>query len=39
MIAAVLGLLCGVALAFLFDYLDDSVKSKEDFERAVPRLR
>jgi succinoglycan biosynthesis transport protein ExoP len=38
MIAAVLGLLCGVALTFLFDYLDDSVKDKEDFERAVPRL-
>ena len=37
-IAAVLGLLCGVALTFLFDYLDDSVKDKEDFERAVPRL-
>jgi succinoglycan biosynthesis transport protein ExoP len=38
LMAAVLGLLCGVALAFLFDYLDDSVKDKEDFERAVPRL-
>jgi succinoglycan biosynthesis transport protein ExoP len=37
-IAAVLGLLCGIALTFLFDYLDDSVKDKEDFERAVPRL-
>ena len=39
MIAAVLGLLCGVALTFLFDYLDDSVKDKEDFERAVPDSR
>jgi polysaccharide biosynthesis transport protein len=37
-IAAVLGLLCGIALTFLFDYLDDSVKDKDDFERAVPRL-
>jgi capsular exopolysaccharide synthesis family protein len=37
-VAAILGLLCGVALAFLFEYVDDSIKSKEDFERAVPGL-
>ena len=35
-IAVILGLLCGVALAFLFEYVDDSIKSKEEFERAVP---
>jgi succinoglycan biosynthesis transport protein ExoP len=29
-----LGLLLGVALAFLREYLDDSVKTKEDLERA-----
>jgi polysaccharide biosynthesis transport protein len=28
----------GVGLAFLRDYLDDSVKGKEDLERAVPGL-
>jgi polysaccharide biosynthesis transport protein len=37
-LAVVLGLLLGIGLAFLLDYLDDSVKSKEDFERAVPGL-
>lgn len=34
----VLGLLFGVALAFLVEYLDDSIKGKDDFERAVPGL-
>ncbi len=36
--ALAMGLLLGVALAFLRDYLDDSVKDKEDFERVVPDL-
>ncbi len=36
--ALAMGLLLGVALAFLGDYLDDSVKDKEDFERVVPDL-
>ncbi len=35
-LAVVLGLLFGVGLAFLVEYLDDSIKGKEDFERAVP---
>ena len=34
--ALVVGLMLGVALAFLRDYLDDSVKDKDDFERVVP---
>jgi succinoglycan biosynthesis transport protein ExoP len=33
-----LGLLLGVGLAFLREYLDDSIKGKEDFERAVPGM-
>jgi polysaccharide biosynthesis transport protein len=37
-LAIVLGLLLGVGLAFLRDYLDDSIKGKEDLERAVPGL-
>jgi succinoglycan biosynthesis transport protein ExoP len=32
----ILGLLIGVALAFLVDYLDDSIKGKEDLDRAIP---
>ncbi len=32
--AVTFGLLLGVGLALLIDYLDDSVKSKEDLERA-----
>jgi succinoglycan biosynthesis transport protein ExoP len=35
-LAIVLGLMLGVGLAFLVDYLDDSIKGKEEFERAVP---
>jgi succinoglycan biosynthesis transport protein ExoP len=35
-VALVVGLLFGVGLAFLFDYLDDSIKAKEDVERAAP---
>jgi polysaccharide biosynthesis transport protein len=37
-LGGVLGLMVGVGLAFLRDYLDDSVKGKEDLERAVPGL-
>jgi tyrosine-protein kinase len=34
LIALVLGLVLGVCLAFLREYLDDSIRSKEDLERA-----
>ncbi len=34
-LAAVVGLIFGVGLAFLFDYLDDSVRDEEDLERAT----
>jgi polysaccharide biosynthesis transport protein len=34
LIALVLGLLLGIGLAFLRDYLDDSIRTKEDLERA-----
>lgn len=37
-LAIAVGLLLGVCLAFLLDYLDDSVKTKEDFERVAPGL-
>ena len=30
------GLVLGIGLAFLLDYLDDSVKGKEDIERVAP---
>ncbi|MGH9279838.1 MAG: YveK family protein, partial [Acidimicrobiales bacterium] len=39
LIALVVGLLVGVALAFLVEFLDDSVKSKEDLDRVAPDLR
>ncbi len=29
------GLVLGIALAFLFEHLDDSIKTKEDFERVA----
>jgi non-specific protein-tyrosine kinase len=35
-LAVILGLMLGVGVAFLIDHLDDSIKAKEDFERAVP---
>ena len=38
LVAVILGLMCGTALAFLFEYIDDTIKSKEEFERAVPGL-
>ena len=37
-LGGVLGLLLGVGLAFLREHLDESIKGKEDFERAVPGL-
>lgn len=35
-LAVILGLMLGVGVAFLIDHLDDSIKAKDDFERAVP---
>ncbi len=37
-VALVVGLMFGVATAFLFEYLDDSIKTKEDLERAAHDL-
>ena len=37
-VALALGLLLGFGLAFLLAYLDDSVKAREDVDRAVPGL-
>lgn len=37
-LALVLGVLFGVVLVFLFDYLDDSIRTKEDLERVLPGL-
>lgn len=34
----VLGLFLGVGMAFLIEYLDDTIKGKEDLERTVPGL-
>ncbi|MDQ4131961.1 MAG: polysaccharide biosynthesis tyrosine autokinase [Actinomycetota bacterium] len=34
-VAGVLGLMLGLALALLIDYLDDSVKTKDDLERVT----
>ena len=31
-----LGVLFGIGLAFLVEYLDDSIKAKEDLDRAIP---
>ncbi|MEJ7584426.1 MAG: polysaccharide biosynthesis tyrosine autokinase, partial [Acidimicrobiales bacterium] len=36
MLALVVGLVLGIGLAFLRDYLDDSLKSKDDVGRVVP---
>lgn len=33
--ALAMGLLLGLALAYLFEYLDDSIKSKDDVQRAI----
>jgi polysaccharide biosynthesis transport protein len=35
LIALAVGLMFGIGLAFLFEYLDDSIKSKDDLERAA----
>jgi uncharacterized protein involved in exopolysaccharide biosynthesis len=35
LLAAMLGLMVGVGLAFLIEYLDDSVRTPEELERAV----
>jgi capsular exopolysaccharide synthesis family protein len=37
-LAGIIGLILGVGLAFLFEYLDDSIKSKEDVDQVVPDL-
>jgi len=37
-IATALGLFLGLGVAFVREFLDDSVKSKEDLERAAPGL-
>lgn len=37
-LAFVLGLMLGISGAFLIEYLDDSIKRKEDLERAVPGI-
>lgn len=37
-VALVLGLILGVAIAFLVEYADDSVKDKEQLERVSPGL-
>lgn len=37
-IALVLGAFLGLGVVFLVDYLDDSIRSKEDVERAEPTL-
>jgi capsular exopolysaccharide synthesis family protein len=37
-VALTVGLILGVGLAFLREYMDDTVKSKEDVDRAAPGL-
>ena len=37
-IAAIVGLLLGIGVAFLIEYLDDSLNSKEDVERVLPDM-
>lgn len=38
MVAGALGLVAGLGLALLREYLDDSLREKEDLERAMPGL-
>jgi polysaccharide biosynthesis transport protein len=38
LLAALLGLILGIGLAFLREYFDDSIKTKEDLERATGEL-
>ncbi len=35
-LGVLVGLMLGTGLAFLFEFLDDSIKSKDDLERATP---
>jgi len=37
-LAGALGLMMGVAVAYLIEYLDDSVKTKDDVDRVTPGL-
>lgn len=37
-LAVMLGVLLGVGLAFIIDHLDDSIKNKDDLERATPGM-
>ncbi len=37
-VALAVGLIFGAGVAFLFEYLDDSIRSKEDLERAAPQV-
>ncbi len=37
-VALAVGLIFGVGLAFLFEYLDDTIKTKDDLERATQGL-
>jgi non-specific protein-tyrosine kinase len=37
-LATMVGLILGVGLAFMFEHLDDSIKGREDIERAVGGL-
>src|SRR5206468_11618215 len=37
-VAAILGMLLGIGLAFLVDYLDDSIKGQDDLESLVGTL-
>jgi capsular exopolysaccharide synthesis family protein len=38
LLGAFIGLVLGVGAAFLFEHLDDSVKTKDDVERKVPHI-
>ena len=37
-VALVLGLFIGLGVVFLADYLDDTIRTKEDLERAEPTV-
>ena len=38
LLATAVGLMVGVGLAFLLEYLDDSIKTKEDADRLLPEV-
>lgn len=38
LLGLIVGLMLGLGLAFLFEFLDDSLRGKEDVERVVPGL-